>query len=325
MAVSFLPDELWAAVAESLAAHNLNRLKRLQRRFYLAIVEEGARRSLVAYPAYVQAWVPHRFTDRWLTLLHEAEELSKPIAFNWYRDGMVVENEPAGASKLRSMQSSGPYPFDLQIHTPFAVCRNMVMMRAGSFFVEFNISRIGPGAESISVGLVNASFNPTRATIDGSGLGNGGWMSTVGPMLCLGDGSFPIIPCSCGNWPGENDVALVESGDVIGLLLDLDQGSLAVYRNGVRLGLAMPPLGPNTTQNLRWAAIVGYDAEVKISGPMMPPIVSAEDMQRDKELWDSEEWHWRLEEIFDKDRDLGIAQGWWSSLQFRPYESDADD
>eukprot|EP00966_Prymnesium_polylepis_P059355 1375769-Prymnesium_polylepis.1 len=118
MAVSFLPDELWAAVAKNLEAPSLSRLKRLQRRVCLAVVEEGARRSLGGYPVYVQAWVPRRSTDRWLTLLYEAEQLSKPIAFNWYREGMVVENEPAGASKLRSMQSSGPYPFDLQIYAP---------------------------------------------------------------------------------------------------------------------------------------------------------------------------------------------------------------
>ena len=270
MAVSFLPDELWAAVAKNLDAHSLSRLKRLQRRFCLAIVEEGARLLLLAYPAYVQAWVPQRSTDRWLTLLHEAEELSKPIAFNWYRDGMVVENEPAGASKVRSMQSSGPYPFD-PLNAPLAVCRNVVMMRAGSFVVEFNISRIGSDSQSISVGLVTANFNPTASDADGGFFSDGGWVSTAGPMLCLGDGSFPILPYACGDWPGENDVASVEPGDVIGLLLDLDQGSLAVYRNGVRLGLAMPPLGPNATQtqNLRWAAIVGYDAEVEITGPVI--------------------------------------------------------
>ena len=122
-------------------------------------------------------------------------------------------------------------------------------------------------------------------------------------------------------------MAQAESGDVIGLLLDLEQGALSVYRNGVRLGLAMPPLGPNATQNLRWAALVGYDAEVTITGPMMPPIVSAEDIERDKQQWDSEQWRWRLEDIYNrrfKDCDLGVAQGWWSSLQWRPYESDDD-
>lgn len=148
------------------------------------------------------------------------------------------------------------------------------------------------------------------------------------PRWLLGGGSLHLLPYGgkCGEWPGKDDWAQVESGDVIGLLVDLDQGSLAVYRNGARLGLAMPPLGPNATQNLRcrWAAIVGYDAEVKITGPMMPPIVSAEDMQRDKQQWDSEKWRYRLEEMFDEARDLGIAEGWWSSLQWRPYESDDD-
>ena len=322
MAVPFLPDELWVVLAKNLDARTLSRLKRLQRRFCLIIVEEGARRSLGAHPAYVQAWVPRRSTDRWLTLLHEAEELSKPIAFNWYRNGMVVENELGGASKLRSMQSSGPYPFDPQVYPPFAVCHNVVMMRAGTFFMEFDICKVGPGLESASVGLVAANFNPTAS--NGAHNLHGVWTSTVGPMLSLGDGSLPILPYDNGEWPGKDDVVEAKSGDLLGLLLDLDQGSLAVYRNGVRIGLAMPPLGPTATQNLRWAALVGYDAEVQITGPKMPPIVSAEAMERDKNQWDCEEWHWRLEEVFDKDRDLGIAQGWWSSLNWRPYESDDD-
>jgi hypothetical protein len=199
------------------------------------------------------------------------------------------------------------------------------MMRTGSFYVEFNISKIGPDLGSASVGLVTANFNPTASS--GAYTSNTGWTSTVGPMLCLGDGSLPLLPYDCGEWPGEDDVAQAKSGDVIGLMLDLEQGALSVYRNGVRLGLAMPPLGPNATQNLRWAALVGCDAEVKITGPMMPPIVSAEDMEKDKQQWDSEKWHWRLEDIYNrqfKDCDLGVAQGWWSSLQWRPYERDDD-
>ena len=74
-----------------------------------------------------------------------------------------------------------------------------------------------------------------------------------------------------GNWPGMSAAAV---GDRVGLLLDFEDGSLAVYKNGERLGLMVqsglePPL--------RWCADLDPEGntEVRIAAPPMPDVSDA--------------------------------------------------
>ena len=55
---------------------------------------------------------------------------------------------------------------------------------------------------------------------------------------------------SLSKWEGQRSATL---GDRIGLLLDLDAGSLAIYKNGERMGLMVPD---GIVPPVRWAVIL---------------------------------------------------------------------
>ena len=77
-----------------------------------------------------------------------------------------------------------------------------------------------------------------------------------------------------------------DEGDVIGLLLDLTDASLTVYRNRQRLGAMVAPgqadqfgrpLPPLTRWPLRWAVDLYDGAELALrAGPPPPPPASLE-------------------------------------------------
>ena len=85
----------------------------------------------------------------------------------------------------------------------------------------------------------------------------------------------------------EYETPKCEKGDKIGMLLDLDKGSLAVYRNDQRLGLIVPSglKGP-----LRWTVGVGNgcgapeDQAISVSSKA-PPVVSPEELTKDLDMW----------------------------------------
>ena len=62
----------------------------------------------------------------------------------------------------------------------------------------------------------------------------------------------------CGGWAGQQRF---DKGDVVGLLLDCDAGTLTVKKNGVRLGVAATGL----TGELCWAVCMVRKAQVRIA------------------------------------------------------------
>ena len=91
------------------------------------------------------------------------------------------------------------------------------------------------------------------------------------------DGRFPDNEENdwvSGGWDAHRDGDALQVGETLGLLLDLDANTLAVYRNGKRLGIAVqwtePPPLP-----LRWAVDLYDDDKIKIESKPAPA-VSAE-------------------------------------------------
>ena len=87
----------------------------------------------------------------------------------------------------------------------------------------------------------------------------------------------------------------LRDGDVLGLLLDLDQQSLAVYLNSRRLGLLVSRESPEevapvvtTKQPVQWMVALSGQTSIKmVAGP--PPLVLADEaaaeMQRTQAFW----------------------------------------
>ena len=90
-----------------------------------------------------------------------------------------------------------------------------------------------------------------------------------------------------------HEKGFIEGGGLIGLLLDVDKGSLAVYSNGKRCGLAVPH---GLVPPLQWAVDLFEGETVTIDGPKPPPFVSAEMMRDEDQTWRRVEWRAVLEQ-----------------------------
>lgn len=90
-----------------------------------------------------------------------------------------------------------------------------------------------------------------------------------------------------------HEKSFLEGGGLVGLLLDVDKGSLAVYANGRRCGLAVPH---GLLPPLQWAIDLFEGEAMKIGGPKSPPSVSAEQMVEEDRTWARVEWKAVLEQ-----------------------------
>jgi hypothetical protein len=124
----------------------------------------------------------------------------------------------------------------------------------------------------------------------------------------------------------------IDPGDALGLLLDLDAGTLAVYINGDRVGIAVPgvnfpgrdgPYSPaQISENpgmfapmkgpMRWCVDVLGGASLHINAPMEPPVVTEADRAEDA----------RQQREFDE-RDARHAQDIYTSSESE--EEDDED
>ena len=108
-------------------------------------------------------------------------------------------------------------------------------------------------------------------------------------------------PTGRASWPGMMKRGDVKTGDVVGLLLDIEQGTLAVYLNGERRGLMVQPgmtmacrhVGgyrdatvrkpvPSLGRSLRWSVELGYGSTVRVNGPLPPPSVAEAERAEDE-------------------------------------------
>ena len=232
----------------------------------------------------------------WLRALQAVEKLLRPLQFTRVGPNITLPAEHAPAYSL-ACKLAGEALDDEEDESgeSCAVCGDATApMRHGVHYVEFTLRGLGenqvegePG--DCAVGLVGAEFDPT-ARDDEEGYD---WP----PAPAWKEARAWMFEPICGElwheqsphyWPGQ-DNAGCRVGDVVGLLLDLDAGTLAVYRNGTRLGVmvrgkqqgawgSLPSLeGP-----LHWAVDIGHGAAITIDGPKPPPVVTAADLEEDE-------------------------------------------
>ena len=195
----------------------------------LSIVDEAARRWRAGRSDAERAWAPRREGETWLGLKHEVEVLgSWPLIFSQAHASLL----PAEGGAVVTMQaadngdsndSSDPAESTPQEGQPrlrtFRTATTGAVMRAGRHFSEFTVL----SGEAIFFGVTPAGWDAVEE---------------VGAVWL--DGHCFFFTHTGNRWPNdrewEGQKSARTAGDRIGLLLDLDQGSLTVYKNSVRLG-----------------------------------------------------------------------------------------
>jgi hypothetical protein len=246
----------------------------------------------------------------WLARLRTLENLEAPLEFT--RVGPRVRIEEDGVLVTRSGVTchSGHRAAIVGHHS----------MLAGSHFARFTLMN---GATSL-VGFCPASFDPSsgngchmnhwmlhvsvcagifsenhsvaacRKAVQLSGVASRAYMQPQSGLFVKGRRSFPNVVGGWKRprgrtWPG---MAPAEQGDTVGLLLDIERRSVAVYLNGQRLGSCTFPLDGVTPQQspLVWAVDLGqqpgvFSDSIRIAADSeLPPPPSLQELQNEAAL-----------------------------------------
>ena len=173
-----------------------------------AIVEEVARRWIAACTDQERGWVPRHGRESWLGLMWEVQALRRGPLFGRSHERIVLSADGALATRNGDEEA---------YHT----AASMVVMRAGLHYARFTLVH----GVLLCCGVIRPAWNATVGW--GAEHVPGHWFYHTNDWL-----RFP------GRYLGQTTF---EEGDHIGLLLDLDQGSLTVYKNDEWVGVMETP------------------------------------------------------------------------------------
>jgi len=188
----------------------------------LCIPDEAARGWVAGCSEQERGWVSRRGLESWLGLMHEVEVLRLPLAFGRSHGNITLsENGAVATMSVDDWMTRA--------------AASTAVMRSGRHFAQFTVV----SGDDMMFGVVRP-----------------GWDVEGGVNALDVDGH-----CFYGTHNGRRDPGYTdwegmqgaEQGDRIGMLLDLDQGSMSICKNGERLGVMQ---AEGLTGPLCWAVSI---------------------------------------------------------------------
>eukprot|EP01046_Picozoa_sp_COSAG06_P003938 COSAG06_NODE_158_length_21760_cov_36.036979_6_plen_319_part_00 len=216
-----------------------------------SIIQEAARQWIVRCTDQERGWVPRRGRESWLGLMREVESLRRGAVFGRSHAHITLSE---GGSLATT--------YDWLVRT----AASKAVMRAGRHYAQFTVVSgrfmhfgvIRPGWDV--EGEQDAPYGGTYC-VDGHC-----FYDTYGGERC------PECVPGLHDWEG---MQTAEEGDRIGMLLDLDQGTVTVYKNDVRLGV----MATGLSGEYSWAvALAGWHGSVRIEAAPAPASPTAEEL-----------------------------------------------
>ena len=211
-----------------------------------SIAEEAARRWIATCTNQERNWVPRRGRESWLGLMWEVQSL---------RRGAVV----FGRSHERiTLSEGGSQATIVDEHGGFHAAASKVSMCAGRHYAQFTVV----SGDEMFFGVIRPGWD-----VDG---GEDADDVDGHCFYCTRTGDrFP----DGYNWEGMQSAQ--KEGDRIGMLLDLDQGSMTVYKNDERLGV----MATGLSGEYSWAVtLYGRGSSVRIESAPAPASPTAEEL-----------------------------------------------
>jgi hypothetical protein len=175
-----------------------------------SIIEEAARRWIAACNDQEQGWVPRRGRQSWLGLMWEVESLRCAAVFGRSHEDITLSEGGSVATK-----AVGNYR---------RAAASKAVMRAGRHFAQFTVVSVDKHGQSVYIGVIRLC-----------------WDVEGGQNAHMVDGHCFYGTGSGWRYPGRREWEGIqrahEEGDRVGMLLDLDQGTMTVYKNDERLGV----------------------------------------------------------------------------------------
>lgn len=212
------------------------------------LVQAAAWLQIQAYSTVEQAWLPRmplpsqRFdlSSRiqsghprcWLWALAELEALKRPFRFSQVHEQARVATSPANPAvhvvdKVEPPSGAGHYN-----DSEWASAIGSTVMRAGQHYCEFTWVR----GDGVMLGIVTDS-RAAKQRIDAAMKASGELWLTPCSYFFSGAEGERVHWGDDFSWAGRRGAQI---GDRIGLLLDCDRMTLAVYINDTRLGVMLP-------------------------------------------------------------------------------------
>ena len=170
------------------------------------IAEEAACRWISNGSDQERGWVPRRCRESWLGLMWEVESLRRGAAMFGRSHELITVSEGGSRATLNGISLR-------------AAAASKAAMRAGQHYAQFTAM----SGRLMFFGVIRP-----------------GWNMETGPFAQLVVGNCFYNTGSGYRYPGARHwegMQGAEQGDRIGMLLDLDQGSMTVYKNDERLGV----------------------------------------------------------------------------------------
>jgi hypothetical protein len=213
-----------------------------------SIIEEAARQWIAACTDQEQGWVPRRGRERWLGLMREVEVLRRGAVFGRSHEDITLSEGGSVAAKTLS---------DYQRVFTNRAATSKVVMRAGRHYAQFTVV-----SGSMFFGVIRPGWDVE---------GGRGAPDVAGHCFynTSGGGRCP------GYYEWEGMQFAREEGDRIGMLLDLDQGSMTVYKNDERLGV----MATGLSGEYSWAVtLFVYGDRARIEAAPAPGSPTAEEV-----------------------------------------------
>eukprot|EP01047_Picozoa_sp_COSAG01_P019065 COSAG01_NODE_1049_length_11922_cov_10.559587_10_plen_346_part_00 len=293
------PDEVALAIACALDSPlDLLRLSVSCRRFRLKMLTDpdhdgaGAPEVWSLASEAARRWVagdsrvPRRPGDCWLGLMNELRQLRAPPVFS--RTSASVTGWHGDPVEASVTLSEGGHVAAMSRYDGYKSAMSKVVMRAGRHFAVFTLLR----GNDASIGVMRPSWDienedeyrrRVALNMDLSFDDEYRDLNGEGHLFYWANSGLCCSPEY--EWEGQEGA---EEGDRIGLLLDLDEGCMVVYRNDKRLGVMAAPGSPRWhpprggggdgegegegEEGLCWAVVFGDSGDrVRVEGSSWPP------------------------------------------------------
>jgi hypothetical protein len=207
-----------------------------------SIAEEAARRRIAGCTDQERGWVPRRGLESWLGLMWEVQSLRRGAVFGRSHEWITLSEGGSRATKeLYGWRTAA----------------SKAVMRAGCHYYQFTMA----SGDGMFFGVIRPGWEVEGGRDAQSVDGHCFYWTADGER-------FP----GSHNWEGRQGAI---EGDRIGMLLDLDQGSMTVYKNDERLGV----MATGLSGEYCWAMSMGYPEDsARIDAAAAPASPTAEEL-----------------------------------------------
>eukprot|EP01046_Picozoa_sp_COSAG06_P023374 COSAG06_NODE_1852_length_8164_cov_4.582275_2_plen_301_part_00 len=209
-----------------------------------SIIEEAARQWIASCTEQERGWVPRRGRESWLGLMWEVESLHRAAVFGRSHEHITLSEDGSLATRRGVVDYTG------------YTAASKAVMRAGRHYAQFTV--VGG---SMFSGVIQPGWDVEGGEDVQGGDGHCFYFTFNG--ACLPDYQ---------DWEGKQGA---DDSDRIGMLLDLDQGSMTVYKNDQRLGL----MAAGLSGEYSWAVSLYNEGEsARIESAPAPASPTAEEV-----------------------------------------------